>query len=291
MQTSESLLIRIGSRKSRLALFQTELIKNKLQEAGYAIEIITFDTKGDLVLDKALHKVGDKGLFTKELEDALREKKIDLAVHSLKDMPTEQPFELPILAITERENPFDAVIFSSRYSGINLKSLSELPAGSVIGTSSLRRIAQLEEAFPKLKFFPLRGNIETRIDKIKNNSVDAGILAVAGLKRLGLENKISVILDEDICIPAPAQGALAVQTHIELDENIKLKLRLLLNHSETEILTNIERDLLRDVGGGCQTPFGAYARRINSNTIKIKTFMKKEGESSVRSCFERNIKL
>ncbi|MDJ0624976.1 MAG: hydroxymethylbilane synthase [Candidatus Caenarcaniphilales bacterium] len=261
--------IKIGSRKSRLALTQSEWVKSKL--VNLDCEIVHIDTKGDQVLDRALHKVGDKGLFTAELEEALLKGEIDLAVHSLKDLPTKINPQLPIKAITKREDPWDCVVFNERVS--STKSILKLPMNSVIGTSSLRRISQLRHLRPDFQFFPLRGNVETRIRKIKDgvNNLSAGVLAFAGLKRLGLQELVDEVLSCEVCIPSPGQGALAVQVCQNSIDNKPELLEALeeINHKETKILVGAERAALEFIDGGCQTPFAAYAESINSKELKL----------------------
>lgn len=260
--------IRIGTRGSALALKQTELIKEQLK--NLECEIVVIQTKGDAILDKPLHKIGDKGLFTAELEEALRKEEIDLAVHSLKDLPTKIAEDLPIMAITQREDPWDCFVFADKFK--NLKSYKELPKGSMIGTSSLRRIVQLKSLRPDFRFLNLRGNINTRLKKIKDaeQELAAGILALAGLKRIGLQNQISEILKAPHFLPAPGQGALALQINLQTFHNNKnfAEILLNLNHQQTYIITSAERAALQSVDGGCQTPFGAYGEIID-NKLKL----------------------
>lgn len=262
--------IKIGSRKSRLALIQSELIKKQLTELGdFDCEIVHIDTKGDQILDRALHKVGDKGLFTAELEECLKTGEIDLAVHSLKDLPTKINPELPIMAITKREEPWDCAVFNDQHSKI--QSVLDLPKGSVIGTSSLRRIAQLKNKRPDFQFYPLRGNVETRIRKVKSGgqNLSAGILALAGMNRLGLREQVDEVLNCGSCIPAPGQGALAVQASKKNSQAELWKFIQKLNDRETEILVGAERSSLESIDGGCQTPFAAYATRVDLKQIKL----------------------
>lgn len=262
--------LKIGSRGSKLALVQAQWVKLELAKCGLESEIKIIQTKGDLIIDKALHKIGDKGLFTAELETALLNQEIDLAVHCLKDLPTGINKKLPIAAITKREEPWDCIIFSSQHQKIN--SLLDLPPKARIGTSSLRRIAQLLAVRPDFIFVNLRGNIDTRIKKIKEgfDNLDAGILAVAGLKRLNLENQIGCILSPDICLPAAGQGALAIQIAQNNSNLLLQKAIQTLNHVPTAILTGAERAALRAVEGGCQTPFAAYAQFESENLIRVK---------------------
>ena len=195
-------LLRIGSRGSQLALWQANHIAALLRERGHQVELEIIKTTGDKITDVALAKVGTKGMFTKEIEDALAEGRIDLAVHSLKDLPTELAPQFEIAAITERENPRD-VLLSVQYSG-----LADLPQGAKVGTSSLRRQAQLKQHRPDLEIFPLRGNVDTRVRKLEEGEYDAIILAAAGLNRLGKTLFIKQVLDADLMCPAAGQGAL-----------------------------------------------------------------------------------
>jgi hydroxymethylbilane synthase len=263
--------IRIGSRKSELALLQANFVKSQI-EAFVDCEIVTFDTKGDLILDRALHKIGDKGLFTAELEKALLENYIELAVHSLKDLPTKANPELPIAAITARKSAFDSLVFSERFQ--HLSSFLELPPQSIIGTSSLRRVLQLKHLRPDFQFISLRGNIGTRLQKIHNEDagVVCGVLAEAGLIRLNKQNQIHQVLSVEQCIPAAGQGALAIQVNAnKLAESPELQQALfLLNDVKTSILVGAERTALEAINGGCQTPFGAYAEFISEEQIKLK---------------------
>lgn len=257
--------VKIGTRKSQLALAQTNYIAKRIQEldSEITVEIVTFDTQGDLILDKPMHEIGSKGLFTYELEQALLQGEIQLAVHSLKDLPTDMPEEFEIIAVPERESPFDSIVLSPKYKQI--KSLTELPAGSIIGTSSLRRQYQLAYHYPQLQFTSIRGNINTRLRKINEseNNIVGGILAQAGLSRLGLQENIHSILTIDKCMPAAGQGALAVQIASNLSNNYKNILKQLNCHT-TNITTTAERLALNSLGGGCQIPFGAYASVYNN---------------------------
>jgi hydroxymethylbilane synthase len=266
--------IKIGTRGSKLALIQANWVKATLKD--FETEIVTIETKGDLVLDKALHKVGDKGLFTAELEAALLEGTIDLAVHSLKDLPTKLLPGLPVAAITEREEPWDCLIFAQQF--LHLKSYKDLPQGSVIGTSSLRRVAQLKLLRPDFEFLPLRGNVGTRLRKIgaMQDNLAAGVLALAGLKRLNEESAVGQILTPDLCLPAPGQGALAIQINEKFLGNKPDLQKAIqnLNHPPTAALVNAERAALAAIDGGCQTPFGAYAEFIEAGTsIKLQAFI------------------
>lgn len=242
----------IGSRGSKLALWQSEWVKARLAEGGTAAEITIIHTKGDKILDVALSKVGGKGLFTKELEEALLEGTIDLAVHSLKDMPTELPEGLQLTAIPEREDARDAMV------GLRLE---QLPKGARVGTSSLRRAAQLRRLRPDLELLDIRGNVDTRLRKLHEGQYDAIVLAAAGLKRLGLESEIAELLPVTVMTPAPGQGALAVETTHETKASSERAIaavgRLMDPTTQSRVLA--ERTTLAAMGGGCQVPLGAHA--------------------------------
>jgi hydroxymethylbilane synthase len=273
--------IRIGTRGSELALVQANWVKsqiesslNKLEHCSISnieCEILKIETKGDLILDKALNKIGDKGLFTAELEQALLEQRIDIAVHCLKDLPTLENPQLPIIALPKRENPSDCIIFSSKFKGIH--SILDLPEKSIIGTSSLRRISQIQNLRPDFQIVHLRGNVGTRLRKIDEGfeGISAGILACAGLIRLGKQSIIDQGLNPTEFIPAPGQGTLAIQSSaIALKNNSNLaNILKVLNHEETSTLVRAERSALEAVDGGCQTPFGAYANFVSDNKKQI----------------------
>ena len=245
--------IKIGTRGSKLALWQSNFIADKLR-AEYPtleVEIIKITTKGDKILDSPLAKVGGKGLFTKELEIQMLDGNIDLAVHSLKDVPAQLSDDFVIAAVTEREEPFDAFV-SNKY-----KHFRNLPAEAKIGTSSLRRSAQILSVRPDLKIENLRGNVDTRLKKLDTEDFDAIILAVAGLKRLGYENRITEILPTSIMLPAVGQGALAIET---LKNNIEAKnIIKFLDDLNTRSVVKAERAFLKLVDGNCQVPIGVYA--------------------------------
>jgi len=243
--------IRIGSRESQLAMWQTKYVVEELKKKSpqYNYEIIPIKTKGDKILDVALAKIGDKGLFTKELEVAMLQNEIDFAVHSMKDLPTVIPVGLQISAITARHDSRDALISKG-----NLK-FNQLPPGAKVGTSSLRRRAQLLNLRPDLKLCDLRGNLNTRLKKMETENFDAIILAVAGVERLGWQDKIAEKLDFSICLPAVGQGALGIETRCNDPEIIALT--SLLNDEPTYYCVTAERSLLRELEGGCQIPIGA----------------------------------
>jgi hydroxymethylbilane synthase len=245
--------VRIASRKSQLALVQTHWVQEQLQKhfPDINFEVHTMSTQGDKILDVALAKIGDKGLFTKELEVRMLHNESDLAVHSLKDLPTKLPEGLVLGCVTERENPADALVLHEKHKG---KKIDALPEGAVIGTSSLRRLAQLRHHFPHLEFKDVRGNLNTRLAKLDEGNYDALILAVAGLERLGMGDRISQILPPEISLHAVGQGALGIECR-EGDEDI-LKLLKALEHETTAQRCYAERAFLRELEGGCQVPIG-----------------------------------
>lgn len=245
--------IRIGSRKSQLALVQTYWVQEQLQQrfSDRSFEVHTMSTQGDKILDVALSKIGDKGLFTKELELGMLHHEIDFAVHSLKDLPTRLPEGLMLGCVTEREDPADALVVHSRYRD---RQLDTLPEGAVIGTSSLRRLAQLRHHYPHLAFKDIRGNLNTRLQKLDAGEFDAIILAVAGLKRLGMGDRIHQVIPADISLHAVGQGALGIECRTE-DPEILTILKAL-EHSPTAYRCYAERAFLRELEGGCQVPIG-----------------------------------
>ncbi len=245
--------IRIGSRKSQLALIQTHWVQGELQAAfpERTFEVQTMNTHGDKVLDVALAKIGDKGLFTKELEDSMLQGETDFAVHSLKDLPTRLPEGLMLGCVTEREDPADALVLHEKHHG---KQLGTLPDGAVIGTSSLRRLAQLRHHYPHLAFKDVRGNLNTRLAKLDSGDYDAIILAVAGLKRMDFDDRISQVLPPEISLHAVGQGALGIECR-EGDGEI-LSILKTLEHQPTALRCYAERAFLRELEGGCQVPIG-----------------------------------
>jgi hydroxymethylbilane synthase len=252
--------IYIGTRGSKLALWQAEWVKSEIQHIRPEIEIslIKIKTTGDMILDVPLAKIGGKGLFVKEIEEALLNKKVDIAVHSMKDVPTELPEGLHLAAICRRENPRDALI-------TKVQSFKDLPHGATVGTSSLRRLCQLRNVRPDLKIVQLRGNLDTRIRKLDEGQFDAIIVAVAGVKRLGLAYRITEILEPEICLPATGQGAIGIECRI--DDKVINSILSALNHQETLISVRAERAFLRRLGGGCQVPIAAYARIEDGRVI------------------------
>ena len=256
--------ITIGTRSSKLALWQAEYIADCLhrQYPDLMVELMHITTKGDKILDVPLAKIGGKGLFTKELETAMLEGKIDLAVHSLKDMPTTLPEGLALTAITKRFDCGDALV-SPMY-----KTLENLPHGAKVGTSSLRRRAQLLHARPDLDIRSLRGNVNTRLRKLDEEHFDAIVLAVAGLKRLGFGDKITQVISPQICLPAVGQGALAIETRAA-DSEIRQMLAFL-HDDKTSDAAVAERAFLASVEGGCQVPVGVYAQVDKNNNLTVK---------------------
>jgi hydroxymethylbilane synthase len=251
--SSPARTIRIGSRKSQLALVQTYWVQEQLQKAfpDRAFEVHTMSTQGDKILDVALAKIGDKGLFTKELEVGMLNGDIDFAVHSLKDLPTRLPEGLVLGCVTERENPADALVVHEQHKD---KQLDTLPEGAVIGTSSLRRLAQLRHYYPHLSFKDVRGNLNTRLAKLDAGEYDALILAVAGLQRLGMAERIHQIIPAEISLHAVGQGALGIECRA--DDTEVLELLKALQHQSTTYRCYAERAFLRELEGGCQVPIG-----------------------------------
>ena len=250
MNTPKKLVI--ASRESMLAMWQAEHIKGRLKALypDCEVEILGMTTRGDQILDRTLSKIGGKGLFIKELEQALQDGRADLAVHSIKDVPMELPEGFALAAIGERASPFDAFV-SNQYA-----RLEEMPEGAIIGTSSLRREAQLRAKFPHLTIKPLRGNVQTRLSKLDNGDYDAVILAAAGLQRLGLDGRIREILSPADSLPAAGQGALGIEIAARRTDLADI-LRPL-NHEETAACVTAERALARALGGSCQVPLAAY---------------------------------
>lgn len=243
----------IGTRGSKLALWQADYIEQRLREEypGLSVTQKRVTTKGDRILDVPLAKIGGKGLFTKELEEEMLSGGIDLAVHSLKDMPAKVPDGLVIAAVTKRLDPGDALV-SNRFS-----SFEELPKGARVGTSSLRRRAQLLCARPDLEMLDLRGNVNTRLRKLDEGEYDAIVLAVAGLKRLGFADRIRQVLPREMVLPAVGQGALAIETRA--DDRETWDMLAFLRDDDTICCTEAERSFLARVEGGCQVPVGVYA--------------------------------
>jgi hydroxymethylbilane synthase len=255
--------LRIGSRGSQLALWQAHHISDLLRAQGHTVEIEIIKTTGDKITDVALAKVGAKGMFTKEIEEALVENRVDLAVHSLKDLPTELAADFEIAAITKRENPRD--VFCS----MKFASIEALPQRAKVGTSSLRRQAQLKAVRPDLQIHPLRGNVDTRLRKLEAGEYDAVILAAAGLNRLGKTHRVQQVIPAEVMTPAAGQGALGIE--IRKGDAAIRALVAFLDDADARAATTCERALLNKLGGGCQVPIGAFAEvqngRIHLNAL------------------------
>jgi len=250
-------MLTIGSRGSQLALWQARWIQARIESMGFDCHIEIIHTTGDKITDVALSKVGTKGLFTKEIEEALLDGTIDLAVHSLKDMPTELPAGLTLAAIPEREDPRDAMVGGK---------LAELAPGARVGTSSLRRAAQLRAIRADLDIRDIRGNLDTRLRKLDEILYDAIVLAAAGLRRMGWDGRITEVLEPEVMCPAVGQGALAVETRADGSEAQRICARL--EHSPSRIAVTAERAVLAALGGGCQVPIGAHAT-IHDRVLRL----------------------
>jgi hydroxymethylbilane synthase len=262
---SSTQTFQIGSRKSQLALIQTHWVQQQLQMSfpDLSFEVHTMSTQGDKILDVALAKIGDKGLFTKELELSMLNRETDFAVHSLKDLPTRLPEGLVLAAVTERENPADALVIHQKYRD---RQIDTLPEGAVIGTSSLRRLAQLRYHFPHFTFKDVRGNLNTRLAKLDAGEYDALVLAVAGLERLGMSDRIHQILPPEISLYAVGQGALGIECRA--DDVEVLSLLKAIEHVPTRDRALAERAFLRELEGGCQVPIGVHTQ-LNNGTLTL----------------------
>src|SRR5947209_805025 len=278
----------IGSRGSKLALWQAEWTRARLKELHPSTEVSieVIKTSGDMMQREPLAIIGGKGVFTKELEEALLDERIDLAVHSLKDLPTQLPDRLAIAAITEREDTRDALVLRADLT-IEKPSIINLPEGSVIGTSSMRRLSQLKFLRPDLVIKDLRGNVDTRLRKLDAGYYDAVILASAGLRRLGLAARISAPIEVEDMLPAVGQGALGIETR-SMDEGT-LGVLAQLNHAETRAACTAERALLRALGGGCQLPIAGHAvvkrERLNLNGLVAEP----SGKEIIRDSLEGSV--
>ena len=253
-------LLRLGTRGSPLALRQANIVSALVQErTAVACEVVVIKTSGDRLAEARLSDVGGKQLFVKEIEDALLNNRVDLAVHSSKDMPAILPDGLDLGAVLPREDPHDALIFPTSQPPItSIKAaVAQLENGASIGTGSVRRIAQLRKVFPTVRFKLIRGNLETRLQKLENGDCDALVLAAAGLLRLGISKRISCLIPTKICMPAPGQGIIAVE--IRAKDNRVRDLVACLNDSEASAVLTAERAIVRGLGGGCQMPIGAHA--------------------------------
>jgi len=255
-----NLTITIATRESRLALWQAEHVKALLEQLGHQVSLLGMTTQGDQILDRSLSKVGGKGLFVKELEVALEEGRADLAVHSLKDVPMELPEGFVLACVMEREDPRDAFV-SSRYA-----SLEALPQGAVVGTSSLRRMALLRARRPDLKIEPLRGNLDTRLRKLDEGQYDGIVLAAAGLKRLGLGERIREVFEPGVMLPAAGQGALGIE--VRSDRQDVIDALATLAHQTSWLAVSAERAVSRAMGGSCSMPLAAFAT-LSGDTLSI----------------------
>lgn len=266
--------LQLGTRKSALALAQSNWVKEKIEThwSDINVDLVKFTTKGDKILDVPLAKVGGKGLFIKEIEDAILRKDADFAVHSLKDVPAELPEGLEVTIFPSREDPWDALISRTKL------RLEELPEGARVGTSSLRRIAQLKNARPDLEVASLRGNIDTRLRKLDEGQYDAIILAAAGLRRLGLEQRIIQLLGPEVMLPAVGQGALGIEFR-SMDTEIR-RILASIHHEETSIRVRAERAFLFRLEGGCQVPIGAFAR-LNGETLELEGMVGNEAGTNI----------
>ena len=267
----------IATRRSRLALWQAQHIAERLQQAhaGLSVELLPMSTRGDELIDRRLDQAGGKGLFVKELENAMSDGRADLAVHSMKDMPAELPPGFVLAAITAREDPRDALV-SSKY-----KAFAEMPKGATVGTSSLRRQSQVVERHPGLEVVLLRGNVETRLAKLDRGEYDAIVLAAAGLKRLGLENRITAYLGADEMLPAPGQGALGIECLAARTEVVSLLAPLA--DAATAACVRAERTVSRALGGSCTLPLAAYAE-LYSGEIRLRGLVASaDGKRVIRS--------
>ena len=255
--------LKLGSRGSKLALWQADFVASQLSRVvpDLNVEVKVIKTKGDKILDVALSRIGDKGLFTREIEKELLDGSIDMAIHSMKDLPSQLAPGLCIAAVLERENPGDVLISRQGY------KFYDLPQGAIIGTSSLRRISQIKALRPDINLVDMRGNVETRINKMYEQELDGIVLAYAGVKRLGFEDKISDFLPHEVILPAVGQGAIAVE--VREGDGASLELARSINHEPTDWATRTERSFLKVLEGGCQVPIGCYAEvRGESMTVE-----------------------
>ena len=284
VETDKS-IVRIGTRKSQLALVQTYWVKAELEKHFPAIdfEVEKMSTQGDKILDVPLAKIGDKGLFTKELEVGMLNKTTDFAVHSLKDLPTNLPEGLMLGCVTKRVDPADALVMNEKHQD---KKLETLPPGSIIGTSSLRRLAQLRHHYPHLEFKDIRGNVNTRLAKLDSGDYDAIILAVAGLQRLGMGDRIHQHIAPEISLHAVGQGALGIECR-EGDEEI-LKILKALEDPDSRDRTLAERSFLRELEGGCQVPIGVNTKIENDHLTLVGMVASLDGKQVLKDTVSGN---
>ena len=274
--------IRLGSRGSKLALWQAEFVQSEIErKTGRKVGITRIKTTGDMILDVPLARVGGKGLFVKEIEEALLSGQIDLAVHSMKDVPTDLPDGLTIVAITRREDPRDAFL------SVKYRSFAELPRGAKLGTSSLRRQTQLLGLRPDLSVESLRGNLDTRIRKMEEGRFDAIILAAAGLRRLGWESKITQYIPEEMSLPAIGQGALGIE--IRSDDPDTREAVSFLNDRETALAVRAERGFLKRLEGGCQVPIASHGRVEGDKIVLQGMVGRPDGSEVIRGSAQGSI--
>jgi len=266
----------IGTRGSKLALWQANFIKSEIERlfSELHVEINIIKTKGDMITDRPLSMVGGKGLFVKEIENALLNKDIDLAVHSMKDMPGKLPKGLIIGAIPERENPFDVLIANKKY------MISDYKKDFIIGTSSLRRASQIKHIKPDVKIKSIRGNLDTRINKLKSGKYDAIVLAAAGLIRMGQADQITEYLDENVMLPAVGQGALCIETR-QNDKSI-LPIMEKLDHYDTRVCVTGERAFLKQIQGSCHIPVACFGKIVSSEIVLTALVASEDGKKLIR---------
>ncbi|WP_448519387.1 hydroxymethylbilane synthase [Rhodoflexus sp.] len=256
-------VIRIGTRASRLALWQAEYVAQRLQNEGFGVEIVPIETAGDKILHKTISKIGGKGIFTEELEQQLHSGEIDIAVHSAKDLPSSLPEALEIIAYTEREQVHDVLVSYNKY--FTLDESQKI----VLGTSSTRRVAMIKQYMPKMKTVDVRGNLQTRMRKMEEGICDALVLAYAGVARMGYEEYIVMHLSVDTFTPAVGQGSIAIEAAVHMDETLTKRIRKAVNHEPTELRLRAERAFLRTLQGGCSIPSFALADFTENNELKI----------------------
>lgn len=266
--------IKIGTRGSKLALWQANHIADLLQQKGIQSEIIVINTIGDKILDRALAKIGSKGVFTEELEEALRNGNIDIAQHSAKDLQSHLPDDLELIAFTTRENPEDVVVSFNKNFSLNEKG--------IIGTSSVRRVAFLRKLYPNLEVVDMRGNLQTRIEKLKNGAADALVLAYAGVHRMGYENMIVASLSVEEFIPPVGQGSIAIEANKSLPDDIKNAIRNALNDSLTETCLLAERAFLKELNGGCSIPAFCYATLLEMDISIVGGLISTDGKQIIK---------
>ena len=268
--------LRIGTRGSKLALVQSGWIKDRIETRypGLVVSLVQIKTRGDKILDSPLSNIGGKGLFVKEIEEALLRQEVDLAVHSMKDMPADMPEGLDLFVFPEREDPGDAMVSMDR------RPLMELPGGSAIGTGSLRRTAQLLHMRSDLRIVPMRGNVDTRLRKLEEGNLHAIVLAAAGLKRLGFSDRISHILPHNELLPAIGQGSLGLEQRQD-DDRVR-DILAFLNHEETEVTVRAERAFLKTLGGGCQVPVAGHGRLEGENLTLDGLVAEPDGSTLIR---------